>query len=64
MKIYFYDSRALVRVLAAGRTVWCAETGEGFLLEGGDCLNHARRVARAILDDNARKTFFFVSGKK
>lgn len=65
MRFYFRGSRALVRVLAAGRTAWCVETGEGWQCEGGASLNHARRFARVILaPEEGRKTFFFVSGEK
>lgn len=76
MKIYFYGSRALVRVLAAGREVWCEETGEGWQMGigwnrpelrwtfPGSTLNQARRVARRILAEEERKTFFFISGEK
>lgn len=61
MKIYFYGSRALVRVLAAGRLVWCLETGEGFQMTAPS-VNQARRVARRILADDDRQTFFFLAG--
>jgi len=59
MRIYFYGSRALVRALVVGREVWCVETGEGWQL-GTRSLRSARRVARAILAEPERKTFFFV----
>lgn len=64
MKIYFYGSRALVRVLATGRTVYCAETGEGWQLEGGCSLNRARHTARIIRRYFGCNTFYFMSGKK
>lgn len=68
--------KAVVRALAAGRTVWCAETGEGWQLgEGwvraslgftfpGSSLNCARHVARRIFAEEERKNFFFGSGVK
>lgn len=67
MKVYFYGSKALIRVLAAGRTVWCVETGEGWQLGDNRSLNRARRIARRIFEDDAIQphvTFYFVSGKK
>ena len=67
MKVYFYGSKALVRVLAAGRTVWCVETGEGWQLGDDRSLNRARRIARRILADDYPQehvTFYFISGEK
>ena len=67
MKVYFYGSKALVRVLAAGRTVWCVETGEGWQLGDNRSLNLARRIARRILADDYPQehiTFYFISGEK
>lgn len=50
---------AVIRALAAGRVVWCAETGEGFQMEGGASLNQARHLASWIFNDfNGRKTFY------
>ena len=59
------DSRtAVLRALAAGLIVWCFETGEGFQLEGGTSLNHARRWCHWLIDDcDERKTFFVVRGE-
>ena len=53
--------KAVVRALAAGRVVWCAETGEGFQMMACS-LNRARRVARRIFAEEMRKNFFFGSG--
>ena len=59
------DSRiAVIRALAAGLTVWCLETGEGFQNVGGSSLNHARHRARWIIEDcDERKTFYIVRGE-
>lgn len=67
MKVYFYGSKALVRVLAAGRMAWCVETGEGWQLGNNRSLNRARHIARHILTDNYPQkhvTFYFISGEK
>ena len=55
--------KAVVRALAAGRVVWCAETGEGFQMAACS-LNRARRVAHHIFAEDMRKNFFFGSGVK
>jgi hypothetical protein len=52
-----------VRALAAGRTVWCAETGEGFQMTACS-LNRARHIAHYIFVEEERKNFFFGSGVK
>ncbi len=57
------DRKAFVRALAAGRTIWCAETGEGFQTASRS-INHARHVTRRILAEEERKNFFFGSGVK
>ena len=61
MKMYLFNSKAVIRALAAGRIVWCVETGEGWQL-GKLSLNRARRVARLIFCEEERQTFFFNSG--
>ena len=58
------DRKAVVRALAAGRTIWCAETGEGFQMASRPTINRARHVARRILAEEERKNFFFGSGVK
>lgn len=59
MKTMLNSRVAIVRALAAGRTVWCVETGEGWQMEGGASLNRARHLARWILEDfDDRKTFY------
>ena len=57
------NRKAVVRALAAGRTVWCAETGEGFQMAACS-LNRARHIARYIFAEEERKNFFFGSGAK
>lgn len=57
------NRKAVVRALAAGRTVWCAETGEGFQMMACS-LNRARHIARHIFAEEERKNFFFGSGVK
>lgn len=61
-KIYLNNFRAVARAIAAGRTVWCLETDEGWCREGGCALNSARRTARRILRywalDEEAHTFF------
>ena len=61
MRIYLFTRKALVYALAAGRTVWCAETGEGWELEPTS-LNRARRVADSIIRYAEGTTFFVVNG--
>lgn len=58
MSIYLFTRKALVRALAAGRLVWCAETGEGWQLEGGCSLNRARHHAGVILRYWEGNTFY------
>lgn len=70
------DRKAVIRALAAGRAVWCAETGEGWQLGKGwnraslsftfpgSSLNHARHLAHEIFSEEERKNFFFGSGVK
>ena len=70
------NRKAVIRALAAGRTVWCAETGEGWQQgEGwdraslsftfpGSSLNRARHLASHIFAEEERKNFFFGSGVK
>lgn len=67
MRIYLSDSRsavsAVARGLAMGRTVWCAETGEGWQMGGLLSLRHARNIARIIAQDETRRTFFYEDGE-
>lgn len=56
---------AVARALAAGRVVWCAETGEGWQREGGCTLNAARHLARLLVADcDNRGTFYIVLGQR
>ena len=58
-KIYLNNFRAIARAFAAGYTVWCAETGEGFLRTGGSSLNSATRVLHHIMRMfDERNTFY------
>ena len=58
-KVSLNGFRAIARAFAAGYTVWCAETGEGFLREGGCSLNSAKRVLHHIMwMFDERNTFY------
>lgn len=62
MKSILNSRVAIVRALAGGRSVWCAETGEGWQCEGGCSLNHARQVVRWIFILTGENKTFFIAG--
>lgn len=62
MKSILNSRVAIVRALASGRSVWCAETGEGWQHEGGCSLNQARRVVRWIFILTGENKTFFTRG--
>lgn len=61
MRIYLFTRKALVYALAAGRTVWCAESGEGWQL-GVPSLRCAKHTAEMILRYADGTTFFVREG--
>lgn len=63
MRTYLYTRKALVYALAAGRTVWCAESGEGWQL-GLPSLRGAKHTAELILRYAEGTTFFVMKGVK
>lgn len=63
MRIYLNTFKALSYALASGRTVWCAETGEGWQL-GLASLHNAKDLANALLRETEGATFFLMDGVK
>ena len=58
-KISLNTFRAIARAYASGCTIWCVETGEGFLREGGCSLNNAKRALHHIMSlFEERNTFY------
>ena len=48
MKFYLMSRTAIARALAAGKTVWCASTEEGFELHCRS-FRHAKQAAKRIM---------------
>lgn len=63
MRTYLNTFKALSYALASGRTVWCAETGEGWQL-GLASLRNAKHLASMLLRDEECITFFLMDGVK
>lgn len=68
IKVTLSSHRALVRAIAAGRTVWCAETCEGWQLTAPCSLNYARKRAASItrkwLEDIPNPHFYMLAGER
>ena len=58
MKNVLESRKSIIRALAAGHIIVCNETGEAWECQNGSSLNNAKRFARLILNDEARKTFY------
>lgn len=67
IKVTLSSHRALVRAIAAGRTVWCAETGEGWQVPPVS-INYARKRAASItrkwLEDIPNPHFYILAGER